>query len=117
MSNSIPPTDLVLAALHAIRNSLERLEVSHQATNARLDETNARLDNLRVQTMQKFSDLTLKVDEGFAKQGAALDRNTAELHQLTDRFDHFLSGPGSQLVQRMEKVEAEVARIAAKVDH
>ena len=109
MSNSIPSTDLVIPILQSIRNSLERMEAGQKETNVKLDKltdqveklevgltgTNERLDSLRVQTMQKFSDLTLKVDEGFARQGSAIDRNTAEVRELRDRFDHFLTGAGA----------------------
>lgn len=137
----MPPANLILAALHAIRVAAEktnqRLDETNQrldalvaevkATNGRIDETNERLDSLRDFTVKHLTSLNTKIDtlnerlnglndriDGLTEK---VDRMGGELRQLNARFDHFLTGEGSKLVKRMETVELELKRIATKVDH
>jgi len=112
----LPPTDLVLQALHAIRNELvgtrkdlserldqmsARIDQTNQRldqTNQRLDQTNERLDSLRIFTVQKLTDLNAKVDH----LGSRVD-------QLGDRLENVLTGQLGQDVRdlkaRMQAVE------------
>ena len=127
----MPPANLILQALHAIKGSVDKtnerldvltVEVKHtnerlDQTNERLDQTNERLDSLREFTVKGLTELNHKMDEGFDRLGKALDRQGNEIHQLNERLDNFLTGEGAKLVKRVDTLESEFRRIAAKVDH
>jgi len=130
--DELPPANLILQALHAIKGSIDQtnlrvdaLALEVRATNARLDQTNARLDqtneqlqNLRIVTVQKLTDLNAKVDETntrLEETNTRLGRLEASHDLLNERFDHFLGGEGAQLVRRVTKVEVELEMVKAKL--
>ena len=127
MNEEIPPANLILQALHAIKGSVDTVKVAVDQTNARLDQTNARLDqtnarldqtnekleNLRVFTVRGLTDLNAKVDH----LAVVVERQGSEIHQLNGRLDHFLAGEGARQVKRIDALESEMRRIAQKVDH
>ncbi|MGI5860498.1 MAG: coiled-coil domain-containing protein [Myxococcales bacterium] len=98
----LPPTNLILQALHAIRKEVAgtnaRLDQTNarldqaieriDQTNARIDETNERLERLRVFTVQKLTDLNAKVDH----LGERVDSLGARVDLLGDRLENILTG-------------------------
>jgi archaellum component FlaC len=93
----MPPANLILQALHAIRGELtamrreqEKTNERLDQTNQRLDQTNERLDNLRVFTVQKLTDLNAKVD-------GLSDR----VENVGTRLEKHLESWGYQLTQGM----------------
>jgi predicted nuclease with TOPRIM domain len=128
----MPPTHLILQALHAIRDegkqTNERLKQLDERLTSRIDnltdhvdrldaqlgETNERLESLRVFTVQKLTDLNTKMDEGFTKLAGAVEQNTAEVHELRDRFDHFLTGEGARLEKRVTRLEDRLDALDTK---
>ena len=127
MNDEMPPANLILQALHAIKGSVDKVKVAVDETNLRLDQTNLRLDqtnerldltnerleNLRVFTVQGLTDLNAKVDH----LAVVVEQQGGEIHQLNERFDHFLVGEGAKQVKRLDALESEMRRIAQKVDH
>jgi hypothetical protein len=120
MNDEMPPPNLILQALHAIKGSVDgvkasvdQTKASVDQTNARLDQTNERLESLRTFTVQGLTDLNAKVD----RLGVVVDRQGNEIHQLNERLDHFFVGEGARQVKRIDLLETEVRRIAQKVDH
>jgi hypothetical protein len=87
MNDEMPPANLILQALHAIRaegqKTNERLDSLigrvgslESSTNQRLDALNERVDNLRVFTVQGLTDLNTKVD----RLAGVVERQGEQLH-------------------------------------
>jgi len=113
----MPPANLILQALHAIRTEVrdgfvrtnEQLGQTNSRidqTNARLEQTNERLENLRFFTVNKLTELNTK-----------LDGTNERIDRLTDRFDNFISGEGAKLVKRVDALEGQVQQLLARQPH
>ncbi len=106
---------------------LDKLTDRVDATNDRVDTLGERVDStigqlsaFRVVAMQALTDLNHKTDkntEAINHLSARVENLSGEMHEVAQRFDHFLTGEGAKLVQRVDSLEGEVRRIAAKVDH
>jgi len=109
----MPPTDLVLQALHAIRSEVKELrgdvQTMHEEqakTNARLDETNAKLERL-----------DRRVTEGFVETSTKLADLSLRVSVLGDRFENVITGQFGKelrdLKSRMDSVEEKLASLGA----
>ena len=111
----LPPANLILQALHAIRKEISgtnaRLDQTNEKldqTNARLDQTNERLEGFRVFTVQKLTDLNVKVD----RLGDRVDQLGDRVDQLGDRLENVLTG---QLGQDVRDLKARMLIVEGRL--
>ncbi|MGC4114295.1 MAG: hypothetical protein QM765_06700 [Myxococcales bacterium] len=118
--DTLPPADLVLQALHAIRNEVKELrgdvKTMHEEqakTNARLDQTNTRLD----ETNAKLERLDRRVTEGFVETNTKLADLSLRFGVLGDRFENVITGQFGKelrdLKARMDSCEEKLASLGA----
>lgn len=111
---TLPPSDLVLQALHAIRNEVKELrgdvrEVKAELkelrtdTNTRIDETNARIDML-----------DRRVTEGFIETNTKLADLSLRVTVQGDRLENLVSGQfGKELRDLRARVDTVEEKLAA----
>lgn len=83
---ALPPASLILQALHANRKEIA-------GTNERLDQTNASLDSTRVELSEKIENLRVFTVQKLTDLNAKVDGLGDRVDQLGDRLE--TSSPGS----------------------
>ncbi|MFZ5471186.1 MAG: hypothetical protein ACOZIN_17325 [Myxococcota bacterium] len=115
----LPPANLILQALHAIRFELRGLREGQEQTNARLDETNARLDETNASLNTRLTRLEKATTRGFIATNSKLaslalrvDNLAKKVSEHDRRLDHLLTkGLGAQVRTLQERVGRIEARL------